>query len=302
MTLLFDIVFQSGDFYNQDQGWLSDFLNTIIGTVIGSAVTVLTLYLTFRYDKIKDEKKQIQFQKEKIKYLQSLVRSILIDLKSQIGYYKSYGEEIANNPVNLPLLKLVSLIELERVVHKINQEDYYHAYLGEFGDNQEIVDEFRSIISNLNYFDEGIKMDKTSLEESMKFDYQRKIKLKSILEKLKDDISSVLINRDIKQHEFQFWEFLNKSMNDFDTKRSEQSDVKFWHENFIQIIKPRLPEFADRISKAQELLFQMKDATYIYTEIQTLNKLVAAEFIKSHTEKLKVYNKLESQTKQLMNF
>lgn len=302
MTLLLDIIFQSGDFYNQDNSWFFDLLNTTIGTVIGSAVTVFTLYLTIRYDKNKEAKKQTQFQKEKIKYLRSLVDNIMEQLKTQIGYYKDYAEVIEKNPINLPLLKLVPLNDLERVVHRINQEDYYHAYLCEFGDKQDIINEFRSIVSYFDYFEGKLMMDKSSLQKSREFDHERKMKLKSIIEKVSGDIVAVIINSEVKQREYQFWNFLYESKKEFDSKKTAESDLNFWHENLIEVIKHRLPEFAESIFPAQELIFQTRDATILYNDIQTLNRLVAKDFNKDHSKMIEYYEKLKPLTNRLNHY
>lgn len=302
MTLLFDIVFQSGDFYNQDSNWYVDLLNTIIGAGIGSGVTVWALYRTFRQDKRNDETKRIQFQKEKIKYLQSLVRSILKNLKLQIGYYKTFADKIKENPFDLPLLQQVTLNELERVVHQLNQEDYYHSYLGEFGDKQEIVDEFRNIISMLNYFDGNINMNKGSLQKSFDFDYERKVKLKDLVEKSMDDTAGFLINNEILDMQHDFWNFLNQTMIDFHEKKVEQSDLKFYHDNFVEVIKKGLLDFAKTIPQAHYLIVQMKNATFIYSDIQLQNLNVADDFEKTHNEMNEFYNKFEPLTKRLMNY
>ena len=80
-----------------DNRWWLDLLNTIVGAAIGSGATIWTLYRTFRNDKQKDESNRIQFQKEKLKYLQSLIRSIEKGLPLQIEHFKAYAAKIKKN-------------------------------------------------------------------------------------------------------------------------------------------------------------------------------------------------------------
>ena len=97
---LLDMTFQFGGFYptGEDSNWWLDLLNTIIGAAIGSGATIWALYRTFKQDKKKEEEKRVQFQKEKLKYLQSLFRTINIDLRLQIQHFKEYSEKIKSNP------------------------------------------------------------------------------------------------------------------------------------------------------------------------------------------------------------
>jgi hypothetical protein len=302
MNILLDIVFQSGDFYNEGNSWLMDLLNTIIGAGIGSGVTVWALYKTFNQDKRNEEERRIQFQKQKIKYFQSLIRSILKDLKLQIDYYKTFADKLRENLVDLPLLQQVSLNELEQIVHKLNQEDYYHSYLGEFGNSQEMVDEFRKIISVLNYFDGNIAMYKSSLQKSFDFDYERKVKLKDLVEKSMDDTAGFLINNEVLEKQHDFWNFLNQTMIDFHEKKTEQSDLKFYHDNFVEVIKKGLIDFSRTIPQAHYLIVQMKNATFIYSDIQMQNLNVADDFDQLHNDMKEFYGKFETLSKRLIDY
>lgn len=265
-----------------DSNWWLDLLNAVIGAGIGSGVTVWALYKTFKNDKQKEENKRIQIQEEKLKYLQSLVRSIEKGLALQIGHFKTFAETIKENPIVLPLLTYIPLNELDRIVHKINQEDYYHSYLGEYGDNQNIIDEFRDIISTLNYFDGNLTLIKDSLQNSFDFDHERKISLKNSIEKSMDEAAALLINNDILVDENEFWSFINETMIEFHNKKSENADLEFYHENFVEILKSGLLHFAPTIPLAHHLIIQLKNATFLYTSIQLHNIDLAKDFDNWH--------------------
>ena len=160
-------------------------------------------------------------------------------------------------------------------MNKINQEDYYHSYLGEFGDNQTIIDEFRDIISTLNYFDGNLSIIKDSLKKSFDFDYERKFSLKNIVEKAMDDAAGLLINNEILQTQQPFWNFINTQMIEFHNKKTEISDLKFYYENFVDPMKNGLLEFARKIPLAHYLIIQLKNATTLYFNIQLHNTHVA---------------------------
>lgn len=303
MKILFCVLqYQFCDFYSQTNNLLSDLLNTVIGAAIGSGVVVWALYRNFREDKQRDETKRIQFQKEKIKYLQSLVRSILSDLKVQIDWDKEFVEKIREKPIDLPLLRQVPLNELERIVHQLNQEDYYHSYLGEFGNTQVIIDEFRNIISKLNYFDKNISTNSDSLKKSFEFDFERKIKLKNLVEKSMDYIAELLINNEIFEEQDDFRNFLNQTLLDFHEKKTEDSDLKFYHENFVEVLKIGLFKFVKQIPQSNYLITQMKKATFIYSDIQRQNLNVADNFETVHDQMINSFQKFEPLTNRLIEY
>ena len=282
--------------------WWLDLLNTIIGAVIGTGATIWALYRTFKNDKHKDETKRIQFQKEKLKYLQSLLRSIEKGLPIQIEHFKTYANAIRQNRLELFLLTYIPLNELDRIVNKIDQEDYYHSYLGEFGDSQNVIDEFRDIISTLNYFDGNMTIIKGSLQKSFDFDYERKISLKNIIEKSMDDAAGLLINNKILENENEFWTFINDTMIEFHEKKTEHSDLGFYHANFIEPLKSGLLKFTKTIPLAHYLIIQLKNATFIYTSIQLHNVNVAEDFENWHQVMTDHFKKFTDRIKRLSNF
>lgn len=202
----------------------------------------------------------------------------------------------------MPLLQQLSLNELEQIVHKLNQEDYYHSYLGEYGNTQEMVDEFRKIISVLNYFDGNIAMYKISLQKSFDFDYERKVKLKDLVEKSINDTAGFLINNEVLEKQHDFWNFLNQTMIDFHEKKTEQSDLKFYHDNFVEVIKNGLIDFSRTIPQAHYLIVQMKNATFIYSDIQLKNITIADDFDQLHHDMKEFYGKFETLTKRLLEY
>lgn len=303
MIDIFRIVFQSGDFYNQESG-IKDLLNTLLGSAIGSGVTVWVLYRTFRQAKVDDENKRIQFQKEKLKYFKSLTDMILSNLNSQIEYYKSFADKISLDPFELPLLQESTLNELEQIVHKINQEDYYHSYLGEFGSSTEVINEYRNLISLLNYFDGNIKMYKIGLQKSFEFDHERKIRLKNIIEKSMDETSGFIINQDIKNNYFLFWQYINQTLFNFHNlqPQPQNADLKYFHDNFIQILKAGLVPFTTIVPVAHYLAIQLKSTTFIFNDIKKQNKAVENDFRNLHLEMKTYYKKLEIATNRLMSY
>jgi hypothetical protein len=288
--IFIDIIFQKGDFYNSDSEWWLDLLNAVVGAAIGSGVTVWALYQTFKRDKQKEESRRIQFQKEKIQYLQSLLRSINKSIELQIDAFKAASDALKESPLDPPKLSYVPFNDLSRVTGKINLEEYYHSYLAELGNSQESTDEFRKIVSFLDYFDNLIVLVKLSYEKACNYDYKAKVDLKELTEKSMDYVANAIIDPEVAA-QADFFAFLNQTLIDFHAKREEAEigDLKFYNDNFIQVLKAGLIEFAKTIPVAQYLLIQMKNATHMFEDIQSQNLYVADDFESWHTESKKNY-------------
>lgn len=302
-TLFSSGLFLANTFSNAfESGWLHDLLNTIVGAAIGSGVTIWALYRTFKHDQRKEEENRIQFQIEKVRYFQSIVGTINTDLEEQIKHYKSYAEIIRNNPVELPLLTKIPLNEVDRIVNKINHENYYHAYLDEFGNHHASVNEFREIISTINYFDGNLTIIKESLDKSINFNYDRQITLKSIIDMAIDDAAELINNNNILLNHKELWDFFNQNMFDFHNKKVEDYDLQFYFEHFLEPMKEELMKFARTIPEAHHLITQLKKAITLYHTLQLHNLNVAKEFEQWHETMLIEHNQFQEHTRRLLSY
>ncbi len=285
--------------------WWLGLLNTFIGAVIGSGATIFALYKTFKNDKRKEDQHKLDFQKEKLKYLQSLMRSIRTGLEVQIQHLLPFAATIKADPLNIPLLTFVPLNELTRLVHKINQEDYYHSYLGEFGDHQSVIDEFRDIISTMNYFDAYINQIKSVLEKSVQYDHERKLKLKELFDKIKQAIIALLIDNDIQQSEKEYWQQSKHLMETFDNadKAAEgKTDLRFYYENMIEPLQTILSQFESKFDRLAPLVIDTVNAINLYHNILLQNDSVANDFEEDKKALQKEYDELHPKIKRLMDW
>lgn len=277
MTSVFDIVFQSGEFINPEKSWLTDLFVTTIGAAIGAGATITALYFTFKHDKKKEEKRRIQFQIEKLRYFQILIKNIVKVLTIQIDCLKTFSETINANPLEIPLLNQNPQNDIVRVLTKINQEDYFHAYIGQLNDSPESIEEFRKLFALIDYFDASINNITDSLKNTVQFDHERKIKLKKIVEDTMDEAAYFLANPTNAEH-VMLLEFFNETLENVYKNQTNSSDIKYFHENLVKPLKFGLIKSGVTSPEILALLKQLKNATHLYNEIQTQNIYVAADF------------------------
>lgn len=274
-SFILDIIIQSGEFVNQnDSSFWSDLFNTAIGSAIGSAATIGAVYLTFRKDRKKESDKKVQFEVEKIKYFQALVKNTITKLSPQISAIEKLHLAIDANPLYIPIMETQTLYELDRLVHKINQEEYYHSYLSLFGNTNEAIEEFRKIYIALDYFEANLRLIKQSIEKSIDFDYTRKKSLVGIGNKAMDMAAQMLVNKDIA-HEKKLLEFINHVIIQYYKDQTEGTDLKYLQDKFVDTIKPELIKSGRHIAEVNNLVIELKSCTHLYNEIQMQNKELA---------------------------
>lgn len=101
MKNLLDIVFQSGEFINPDNSWITDLVIAIVGAAIGAGATIMALYYTFQHDKRKEEERRFQYQIQKVRYFQSLIKNVQKSLNSQVDGLKVFVDSIKKNPLEI---------------------------------------------------------------------------------------------------------------------------------------------------------------------------------------------------------
>src|SRR5688572_2783025 len=116
MILLFDILFQSGDFYN-DSSWVQDFLIAAAGAFLG-ILPAWVMYLVQRCDERKDT----------LVYTTELIRDVVDKMNKQHKHLLEYSTINAGNMTGIPLLKYEGSESLARLVERIDQQKFYHAF------------------------------------------------------------------------------------------------------------------------------------------------------------------------------
>lgn len=300
--LLLDIIFQSGEFYDQGNGWWSELFNTIIGATIGSGATLWALYETFKRDKKNEDETRFRFQIEKIRYLKSLVEEIIRSVGKQNEFYLEFAEKVEGDTVYLPLLGQVPLNELEQVVTKLNQEDYYHSYLKIFGDTEAKVKEFRTIISLMNFLYRITNDSQITLMKSFEHDHERKIDLKKAIENSEEYAIGLIANKQMRETYPKVVALLDKSFQAYHEDRTDPSDLQYVFDKFINPAMNDLIDFGAGIPEVHNLLLKFKYAITSFNSIKIHNLELAAQYKEQHLKVSEAYAKLVQATQPLVAY
>lgn len=281
MTTLLQIIFQSGDFYNEGNSFWSDFLLNAFAALIGTATALLVFYLSIRSEKKKNIDNETKTINQRLHYFYSLAKSITDNAIKQGEYIMEFYKEQEQDDLNIPLIKLLTIEGLKRFSEIQNHEDYYHAYLKRFGYNNETVKEYQRIYNSVDFLKNSIEQQKNMLDISIKFDYERKMKYKSIVEKAMDDVS--VLSKD-KTIDPKLAQFFNKSLLDFYSEERNHSNLSTFEDHFVKPTKVGLVKDFNDNETAFQISLDLKNATYIYSNIKLNNQKISADFKIIHEE------------------
>ena len=298
MMILLQILFQSGDFYNEGNSFWSDFLINAFGALIGTATALIVFYLTIRYEKKKNTENETKIINQRLHYFYSMAKSISDNAIKQGEFIMEFYKELEVNDLNIPLIKLLTIEDLKRFSEIQNHEDYYHAYLRRFGYNNDTVNEYRKIYNSVDFLKNSIEQQKNMLDISIKFDYDRKVSYKSIVEKTMDNVSILSKDANIDKKLAQFF---NDSLVIFYSEERNLSDLSIFEDNFVKSTKEGLVRNFKDNETAFKISLDLKNATYIYTSIKLNNKKIATDFKKIHDEFTKTYDDLRAVIDKLSN-
>lgn len=176
-----DIIFQSGEFYSDSSFW-SDLGVQVAGAVIGAIVAIYLFFRQFDTNKLLDENKKIEYDDDKLKYLSSSLESIIELIELQINGIEKFISEVSIDFVDVPLLSIYPTHDIDRLVNKINHEDYYHAFIRQNRDIKDATKRFKKIYSILDYLESVLKQMMQYLERERLHDYDRKVQFKKHVE------------------------------------------------------------------------------------------------------------------------
>ena len=299
MTTLLQIIFQSGDFYNEGNSFWTDFFINVFGALIGTLTALGVFTLQVKHDRKKEKEKEGKLIRQKLHYFSSMVDSIFELAKKQSDHIKTFYEIQRTDTLNIPKITLLPANDLKRFSELQNHEEYYHAYLNKFGYTSDMVKEYRKYFAIIDYLHAQTNQITDTLQKSMDFDFERKTKYKDIVEKAMDDTAE-LFNRAKQSNQIDdFANFLNNSLLQFYSGEINYSDLNEFQSKFVDPVKLGIVEKFRSIDAAMQLAGELKKATFIFSEIKYSNGYIADDFEAIYTNYKEAGDKLEQLTIKL---
>lgn len=286
----------------QQSEWSGFWPNAVVGiasSLIGVLGAFVVLYFTIFADNRKDRKKKEEEQEQNIQYFASLINTTLKKIKVQNEHFQNHFEAFDKDPITFHSVTLAPLLDLERLINMLNQDKYYFAYLGKYGNNKESIKQYINITTCIDFFSLIINQIKSeTLPNAEKSDHERKVRYKHSLEKGMDFANEIakqaestypLLSSHIYSHLKHYHEDLAYTDN-LDAIQKEYVDP---------LIKVLVSKFSN-IPVVRQLLESLREVSLIYADIIIQNKHHAA-IIKSDYESIvETIKVFEENSKELL--
>ncbi|RIW11654.1 hypothetical protein D0X99_20285 [Algoriphagus lacus] len=85
MSIFLQIVFQSGEFYNEESSFWTDFFLNVFGALIGTLTALGIFLLSVKHDRNKEKHKENKTISQRLHYFSSMVDNINETVKKELS-------------------------------------------------------------------------------------------------------------------------------------------------------------------------------------------------------------------------
>lgn len=121
------------------------------------------------------------------------------------------------------------------------------------------------------------------------------------MEDAMDDAASFLVNQTFTQ-QVKMLNVINQTLENAHKNKTDSTDIKYFHDSFVIPLKAGLLNYGRIFPEILTLLRQLKNATYLYTEIQMQNQFLADDFEVQHENLKKHLEEFTKVTKRLVAY
>ncbi len=278
MGAIADIVFQFGEFKNESDSSLSDFLINLSSALVGTGTALWVFYLTSEADKRKREDIDKINIFQKMQYFTSLVESVYDLSRLQSEHIKVFYENQLKDTLNIPMLTYLPSNNIKRLSELNKHDEYFNAYVNAFDNSLDDIKQWRNLLAIIDFLNEQTMQIHEILRKSIDFDFERKTKYKEIVEEAMDKTASLFNDAKNVNKVDEFATFLNQSLIDFYDKVTDYSDLSQFQSLFVDPVKAGIIEKFMNIDSAVLLIGELKKATFVYTQIKYSNNSLAEDF------------------------
>lgn len=273
----------------------------IIGAFMGAGSALLVFYLGMWRTRRKESKKEKKEHKEKIHYLSSLLNSTIDLSRKQFTGLKAFCQKIDDDPINIPLIPIHPIQDIERLSKTFDNEQYYHAFLDEFGDETEVVKLYRGLANNIDFLLKQFEQMYDMQHKKQLFDVERKRKYGGLLEVIKDEV--LRLGEHYQSTNKPFSDFvLDTFKNHYDNLTDEKrTELKYFEESLVVPLKKGFLNEHKNLPQANYFVQQLKRLSSIYDEIPMQNKAHANDYRELFENVEKAINKLEEKGKGVLD-
>lgn len=242
----------------------------------------------------------IQVRKDRLKYISSLIETIVPSAIRQAGYCNEYAQFIIDQPWSNGNLRLEANRDPKRLADKVDQEGVYHAFLWKYGRTEQTYTSFQKLYGYIDYIDYLIDDLIKTNERVLTFTWERKKQYQLTFKKAKEAIQSLYIIQEIQETQPELIEFASNLLEEFSEKQTGENIIDSY-KIVVQPLQDYIMQKAKQHPKVTELLFLTQSLTEEYTGIQLSANHNASDYREYATSLESAATNLLRESEQLRN-
>lgn len=252
--------------------------SNILSALIGAGVSLLVLLLTIFWERRKATAEVKKQRRKKLIYCAALIKPIIAYSDQQGANIKRFADMLKDDPLEFPLLTFAPKSDLDKFIHKVDEEAFFEAFTTVYQPYEKSVREFKGITSTINY--QNLQMDQVleMVKTSQTYDQERKLKFKNSLKTATELAANSIADQSLHQHAG-LLALLDQSLVEYITNRQSPSDLKYAYEAFVDpVIKGIVENQFYHIPVGSQIANHLHDAAEIYHEINMQMESLKEDF------------------------
>jgi hypothetical protein len=276
MSFFLQVNFQYGEFFVEGNSLLIDIIVSAIGAFIG----IFGAILLYRHQIRKE-------QNDTLRYVSVLLISVINFTKRQSDYCTKLSADIKAKPTELNLLHFEANQDLKRIVERLDQEKFYHAYLAKYSRKKEMYKTFQGIYSCLDFITMTLDQIRDYLEKELISITAKKNKYLELLDIGETKAALLTVNPKFQQEKL-LMDFLNERLVNYLPQKADATtkDLAFPINEFIYPVIRFLTHNYPTIPECNDISLSLKQSISIYNLIEPQSKVLAKSF-DEYSEQLK---------------
>jgi hypothetical protein len=270
----------------------------LFAAILGGGIALFVFYGRWKKEKKKEAEEKQRIINEKNDYMKSVLKSVIGLSEKYKAAVEEFTAKIKSKPFDVPDITLYPLQEFGRLQKIVDNEQYFHAYLKKYGNNEQTLDNYRAIASLADYLN-------SQSAELFKKDYKlrdhsRKVKYIQMFQEILEESSEYgksceFSNRGI-------FNDIGQVLENYIPHRTEanQTNLEFHQTKFI---KPLRDLILSKYFEEQELriiLAKISRIVQLYGEIPFQNMAIVNEFEEFHKTMNEVIERLKKESKTIL--
>lgn len=243
-----------------------DFFQDLVSALIGMGSALLIFYLTLKSDKTKEEKKNKEANKNRIRHFSNLANSSTSHIETIISNLNEMITKYDTDELTFQLLPFSPNKSLDRIEKLLKNENYFLAYVEEFGDKK--VKTFNNISFEIDFFIMQVEQIWEMIKTSQNFDYERKMNFKNQVTELMNLTAwltkqpNILSAEDIEK--------IGRMIKDFYDNFTYGTDMEYFYKFIRKVLEEVLINYTEN-QTILEILPKFRGISTLFVEIKAQN-------------------------------